>query len=235
MDRDPFELVGEVLDGQFRVVALAGEGDLSVVYQGVQIGTDQPVAIKCLRLPITLDGALVRPSVEAFREACRVHYELSSGHPGIAQGIASGTALAHATGMIVPYLVREWFEGESLASDLRRRRAQGKKGRTPEEVVALLEPAVEGVAYAHAQHAAHLALHPSNVFLVDQPGAPGGRTSKVLDFGVAHAMNELARDIPAASRPDAGLRALFPSYTAPEQLDAGLGKPGGWTDVYALA
>ncbi|HEY8087685.1 MAG TPA: hypothetical protein VIF09_07570, partial [Polyangiaceae bacterium] len=57
----------------------------------------------------------------------------------------------------------------------------------------------------------------------------------MLDFGVSRAMNDLEQEIPPASRPAAGLRVLFPSYAAPEQLDATVGKLGAWTDVYALA
>jgi serine/threonine-protein kinase len=134
--------------------------------------------------------------------------------------------------MIVPYLVREWFEGESLRVDLTRRREEGKKGRSVEEVVALLDPAVDAVAYAHAQGALHLAINPSNLFLAERAGK---RSLKVLDFGVSRAMNDLALEIPPESRPAAGLRVLFPAYAAPEQLDSTVGKPGAWTDVYALA
>ncbi len=134
--------------------------------------------------------------------------------------------------MIVPYLVREWFDGESLGSDLARRRAEGKKGRTVDEVVALLDPAVDAVAYAHAQGALHLSLNPSNLFLAERAGK---RSLKVLDFGVSRAMNDLALEIPPESRPAAGLRVLFPAYAAPEQLDTTVGKPGAWTDVYAIA
>ena len=232
MDRDPFDLVGDVLDGQFRVVAFAGEGDLSVVYKGHHIGVDAPVAIKCLDLPATLDGALVRPLVESFREASRLHYKLASGNLNIAQAIASGSTLAPATGMIVPYLVREWFEGESLREELARRRKEGKKGRSIDEAVAVLEPAVDAVSYAHKEGALHLSLNPNNLFFADKDGK---RSLKVLDFGVSRAMNDLEQEIPPASRPAAGLRVLFPSYAAPEQLDATVGKLGAWTDVYALA
>jgi serine/threonine protein kinase len=231
MARDPFDLVGDTLDGQFRVVAFVGEGDLSVVYKGHHIGVDAPVAIKCLDLPTTLDGALVRPLVESFREASRLHYKLARGNLNIAQSIGGGSTLAPATGMIVPYLVREWFEGESLRADLARRRGEGKKGRTIDEAIALLEPAVDAVAYAHAQGALHLSLSPSNLFLAERDGE---RSLKVLDFGVARAMNDLAQEIPLGARP-AGLRVLFPAYAAPEQLDATAGKPGASTDVYALA
>jgi serine/threonine-protein kinase len=232
MDRDPFDLVGDMLDGQVRVVEFAGEGDLSVVYKGHHKGVDAPVAIKCLNLPTTLDGALVRPLVDNFREGSRLHYGLARGNLNIAQCIASGETLAPATGMIVPYLVREWFEGESLRADLERRHREGKKGRSVDETIALLEPAVDAVAYAHGQGALHLSLNPSNLFLADTAGK---RALKVLDFGVSRAMNDLAREIPPESRPAGGLRVLFPEYAAPEQIDATVGKVGPSTDVYALA
>src|SRR5262249_44744650 len=153
------------LEGQFRVLEVAGEGDLSVVYKGHHLGVDASVAIKCLNLPATLDSALVAPLVETFREASRLHYRLAQGNLNIAQSLAAGTTLAPRTGVLVPYLVREWFEGESLKSDLAKRREGAKKGRSIDDTIKLLEPAVEGVAYAHTQGVVHLSLHPSNLFI----------------------------------------------------------------------
>ncbi len=232
MDGDPFDLVGDVLDGQFRVDAFAGEGDLSVVYRGHHIGVDATVAIKCLNLPATLDPALVRPLVKSFREASRLHYRLARGNMNIAQSIAAGQTIAPRTGTTVPYLVREWFEGESLSSELARRRSEGKKGRTLEETMTLLEPAVDGLAYAHHRQIVHLAFSPSNLFLAENDDT---RSLKVLDFGVARALNEVESDVPHDSRPSAGLRVLFPAYAAPEQLERSVGEVGPWTDVYAIA
>ena len=57
------------------------QGDLSVVYKGHHIGVDAPVAIKCLDLPTTLDGALVRPLVET----------LPGGEPPPLQAVAAAT------------------------------------------------------------------------------------------------------------------------------------------------
>jgi len=234
MDTDPFDLVGDVLDAQFRVDAFVGEGDLSVVYKGHHLGLDAPVAIKCLNLPATLDSALVRPLVDSFTEAGRVHYRLALRNLNIAQSIASGTTLAPRTGALVPYLVREWFEGESLASDLARRRSEKRAGRSPEEAIALLEPVFDGVAFAHSQGVAHLSLNPSNLFLAAR-GKGEGVSLKVLDFGVARTMNDLVSGIPVTAGFTAGLHLLFPAYAAPEQLDKKVGPPGPWTDVYALA
>jgi len=233
MEGDPFDLVGDVLDGQFRVIELAGEGSLSVVYRGHHLGVDATVAIKCLNLPQTLDAALVRPLVESFRQASKVHYRLARGNLNIAQAIASGSTLVPRTGTTVPYLVREWFDGESLAAELGRRRAGGSHGRPVEEVLALLEPAMDGVAYAHAQGVVHSALNPSNVFVARHGER---RALKVLDFGVARTMNQIASELPAGARSEGeGLHLLFPAYAAPEQLDKGVGDVGPPTDVYTLA
>ena len=241
MDRDPFDLIGDVLDGQFRVDAFAGEGDLSVVYKGHHLGVDAPVAIKCLNLPETLDRALARPLVDGFNEASRVHYRLARGNLHIAQTIASGSTLVPRSGVVVPYLVREWFEGESLASDLAWRRLEKLSGRSVDEALALLETAFDGIAYAHAQGEVHLSINPSNLFIVDGPCVEAQAPApslKVLDFGVASTMNTFASGIPSAARgarPSGGLRLLFPAYAAPEQLDRSVGDLGPWTDVYAIA
>jgi serine/threonine protein kinase len=236
MDRDPLDLIGEVLDGRFRVEELAGEGDLSVVYRGRRLDIDAPVAIKCLDLPETLDPALIEPIVESFREAGRTHERLARGNAQIAQILAqilaSGSTVVPRTKALVPYLVREWFEGESLAAELARRRAQGLAGRSVQEAIALLAPAALAVAFAHEQGVFHLSFNPSNLFLAR---AGEGKTLKVLDFGVGRTLNEVGSDIPVQARLAAGLRVLFPAYAAPEQLDPTLGKLGAWTDVYAIA
>jgi serine/threonine protein kinase len=229
---DPFDLVGDVLDGQYRVDAVAGEGDLSVVYKGHHLGVDATVGIKCLNLPATLDPALVRPLVDDFREASRVHYRLARGNLHIAQTLGSGQTIAPRTGATVPYLVREWFEGESLSADLARRRSEGQKGRSVEEAIALLQPAIEAIAYAHQQGTPHLSINPSNFFLARRDGSS---SLVVLDFGVARTMNEIATGLPADAGSTRGLRVLFPAYAAPEQLDRTVGETGPWTDVYAIA
>ena len=216
MLRDPFDLVGEVLNGQFRVEAVAGAGELSVVYQGRSVA-EAPIAVKCLDLPATLDGARVRTLAEGFHLGARLHHRLSHGNPHVAQSIAIGSVLAKS-GMIVPYLVREWLEGEPLASELARRRAERRQGRSLEETIALLAPAFDAVVEAQAENEAHLALNPRNLFVVQRGER---RALQVLDFGVARAMNEQ--------------RALLPEYAAPEQLDPSLGAPGPWSDVYTLA
>ena len=47
---DPFGLIGMVLDGQYRVDRLVGEGGFSAVYQGRHVGLDEPIALKCMKI-----------------------------------------------------------------------------------------------------------------------------------------------------------------------------------------
>ncbi len=222
---DPFDLVGDVIDGQFRVDAVAGEGGLSVVYRGWHQSVAATVAIKCLNLPATLDPSLIEPFVQSFREGTKIQYRLSRGNLNIAQSLASGSTLAPRTGNLIPYLVREWLEGQSLASYLAERRAKKLGGLKLDEVIALLDGAADGLGFAHAQGVAHHAVNPSNLFVVQTNGRPG---VKILDFGLAKAASDPAVQMP-------GLRVLLPEYAAPEQIDRQLGEPGPWTDVYSLA
>jgi serine/threonine-protein kinase len=220
---DPFDLEGDLLDGQIRVDKLVGEGELSVVYRGQHEGVNAPVAIKCLNLPETLDRKLVEPISESFREGARVHYRLARGHLHIAQTLSLGTTVAPRTGEQIPYLVREWLDGRSLADDFAARARANTRPRTAAQAVEMLESAADAIAHAHAEGVCHHSLSPRNLFLAKSKRR---EVLKVLDFG-------MARDV--AARPaNAGLR-LLSSHVAPEQLDRRLGAPGPATDVFAFA
>ena len=229
---DPFGLVGQVLDGQFRVDSYVGEGGFSLVYRGTHVGLSEPIAIKCLKLPGALGSALVESFVRRFRDESRIHYKLSQGNLHIVRSITSGTMIAPATSALLPYTVLEWLEGRSLADDFVDRRTRGLRGRPLAEVVRMLDSAVDAVAYAHAQGVVHRDLNPGNLFLA-QTGA--GVRLKVLDFGVAKIMTDSAIAMGPTQRTVGNVRMFAPAYGAPEQFDESVGAIGPWTDVYALA
>ncbi|MGO9834423.1 MAG: serine/threonine protein kinase [Polyangiaceae bacterium] len=229
---DPFGLVGQVLDGHFRVDRWVGEGGFSVVYQGTHIGLSEPIAVKCLKLPFSLGSALVESFVRRFRDESRLHYRLSQGNLHIVRSIASGTTLAPATSALVPYTVLEWLDGQSLADEFADRRARGLKGRPLSEIVRLLDSAIDAVAYAHVQGVIHRDLNPGNLFLAR---TGGGTKLKVLDFGVAKILSDSALAMGPSARTLGNVRMFAPAYGAPEQFDDRIGVIGAWTDVYALA
>ncbi len=228
---DPFGLIGQVLDGQFRVDKFVGEGGFSVVYRGQHVGLDEPIAIKCLKLPMALGSAFVDSFVRRFKDEGRLHYRLSQGNLFIVRSLASGTSMAPATGALVPYIILEWLEGRSLANDLEVRRTYGDRGRSVNDMVKLLDPSVDALAYAHAQGVVHRDINPGNLFLTQ---TPQGTKLKVLDFGVAKIVIDHLALGPRAQT-IGQIRIFSPTYAAPEQFDESIGAIGPWTDVYALA
>src|SRR5689334_12391727 len=120
---DPFGWVGSVIDGQFAVEALAGEGAFGVVYRGRHLGFDAPVAIKCLKIPTGLSSEQQDEFLAKFRAEARLLHQLSRRTMGIVQALDIGAAAA-PKGPWTPYIVMEWLEGETLEQDLKRRSAE---------------------------------------------------------------------------------------------------------------
>jgi len=229
---DPFGLVGQVLDGQFRVDQLVGEGGFSVVYRGHHQGLNEPIAIKCLKLPTALGTSLVDTFVRRFRDESRILYRLSQGNLHVVRSIAAGTTQAPATGALVPYMVLEWLEGRSLQSDFAVRRTTGQSGRPLADVLKLFESAADGLAHAHLQGVVHRDLNPGNLFLAT---TPQGVKMKVLDFGVAKLMHDGALDMGPRAQTIGAIRIFAPAYGSPEQFDDRIGEVGAWSDVYSFA
>jgi serine/threonine protein kinase len=229
---DPFGLIGQVLDGQFRVDKFVGEGGFSIVYRGHHAGLDEPIAIKCLKLPTTLGSALVESFIRRFRDESRIQYRLSQGNLAIARSIGSGTTMSPTTSALVPYMVLEWLEGRSLAQEFEVRRAQGMTGRPLDEVVKLLDSAAQGLAFAHAQGVVHRDVNPGNLFLTS---TRQGTMTKVLDFGVAKVVSDHALEMGPRAQTIGQIRIFAPAYGSPEQFDDSVGKVGTASDVYSLA
>ncbi len=230
---DPYGLVGQVLDGQFRVDAAVGEGGFSVVYRGHHLGLDEPVAIKCLKLQGQLGSALVENFVRRFRDESRIHYKLSQESLHVARTIAAGTAMSPITQGLVPYMVLEWLDGFTLSEQLRARRERGETGRPLAEIVRLMDPVAEAMASAHAMGVVHRDLNPSNIFMAAQPS--GAFRPKVMDFGVAKVISDHALALGPRAATMGQIRMFTPAYGAPEQLDYTLGEVGPAADVYAFA
>jgi serine/threonine-protein kinase len=229
---DLYGIEGQVLDGQFRVDRAIGEGGFSVVYRGLHIGLDEPVAIKCLKLQSPLATSVVDGIVRRFRDESKIHYRLSRGSLHIARTIAAGTTMAPATGALVPYMVLEWLEGFTLSEELRARRMRGEQGRTLPEVIRLLDPVADAMAFAHAQGVVHRDLNPSNIFVAH---AQGTSKLKVLDFGVAKVISDHALSLGPRVATIGQIRMFTPAYAAPEQFHDALGAIGPYTDVYSFA
>jgi eukaryotic-like serine/threonine-protein kinase len=224
---DAFGLVGQLLDGQYRVDAVVGEGGYGIVYKGWHVAFEQPVAIKALKMPEVTDANTRISVLTRFREEAKLSYVLSQASLSIVRCIGYG-ALVTPSQTWAPYLVLEWLEGQSLAEDLEERRHRNAGGRSITEALELLAPVAAALSHVHSQRVAHRDIKPANVFL------PRDMGPKLLDFGIAKVMEEGATAANALLTRGGG-SAFTPYYAAPEQIDPRLGPTGPWTDVYGFA
>ncbi|WP_437655522.1 protein kinase domain-containing protein [Sorangium sp. So ce1182] len=250
---DPFGWVGSTIGDKLLVDAVAGEGAFGVVYRATHLGFQEQVAVKCLKIPADLSSDERGALLDTFEREARLLHRLSRRTTGIVQALDVSAAISPA-GHWTPYIVMEWLEGETLAQHIEARIAAGRGPCSVDEALELLAPAVSALAMAHDERVSHRDIKPANLFLV---GAPGGRTIKVVDFGIAkvidasmppsRALVETRRAAAPARAPVGAasattqelalsrtLHAFTPLYGAPEQFNPKLGATGPWTDVFAL-
>ncbi len=234
MAQDVFRLVGTVIDGRYRIDSVIGEGGFGVVYRGHHQAFDQAIAVKCLKIPSHFSDQGRETFLKKFQEEGKILSRLGH-HPAIVRVFDLG--LTKARGDDVPYLVLEWLDGFPLADLLQARRARTSvapesAGFGEAEAVAILRPVIEALASVHAEGIAHRDVKPENIFIMD--GAKGS-PAKLLDFGIAKAMQEGERITQVGGRTSSNFAAFSPQHGAPEQFrPAVFGATGPWTDVHAL-
>jgi serine/threonine-protein kinase len=115
----------------------------------------------------------------------------------------------------------EYVDGESLSSILQKDGALD-----PRRAIDLARQVADGLHAAHELGIVHRDLKPDNVIVTRNRA--GKEIAKVVDFGIAKAVNDSKEDALTKS----GLVIGTPEYMSPEQL---LGDPvDARTDVYAL-
>jgi len=193
LERGKDPMIGLVIDDRFRIEKLIGEGGMGAVYRGVQLSVNRDVAIKLLRPEMqNREIALER----FFREA-RTISQLT--HPNIVRLIDFGQDREHD----LLYLVMELVAGFDLADLI----AQGRM-RVP-LALDIAHQICGALSEPHGLGVIHRDLKPDNILVV--PMADGTVQVKVLDFGIARAL-EQNTNITAT-----GMVCGTPAYMAPEQ------------------
>ncbi|HET7600086.1 MAG TPA: serine/threonine-protein kinase [Gemmatimonadales bacterium] len=108
--------------------------------------------------------------------------------------------------------------------------AENRRGPIPPpEGIALLIQMCRGLQHAHELQIVHRDLKPENVMLVPDPASPGGQRAVVMDFGLA---KERRAGPELVKLTATGIVLGTPEFMSPEQIR---GKPlDGRSDVYAL-
>jgi tRNA A-37 threonylcarbamoyl transferase component Bud32 len=189
-----------------------GRGGMGTVYEAHDSELDRAVAIKVMR-PDLLSSA---EAAARFKREARAAAGFS--HPNVVTVYDYSVADDGRA-----YLVMELLAGCSLREAMRR------DGRLlPSRARAVLAGVCAAVEAAHEHRLLHRDLKPENVFLTK---AGDGETPKVLDFGVAKALDAGEG---ATSQLNTGTGQLVGTlaYMSPDQLQGGAPEPA-W-DVWAL-
>lgn len=231
---DPLSLVGKTLAGHFLVQSLVAEGRTSVVYRGEHVGPKRSVALKCLKISLSLDATRADTFLKRLREETRGYSQVIRNEPNFVRSIGTGMTPTGA-GVHVPYSVLEWLDGYSLTQDLKMRLKVGEAGRPLAVVAEMLAPVARALASAHVQKHVHGDIASNNLFLAKVRGVSD---VKILDFGVSHVVRAITTELsPSGSLPpvDDPFYSPSPGYGAPEISNPTLGAPGAWSDVYSFA
>jgi serine/threonine protein kinase len=206
------DVIGQVLDGRYRIEQLIGEGGMGRVYAAQHVDIGKRVAVKILH-PVY---GRMPDLVERFRREARAASKI--GHPNIVDVTDSGTT---ADGSV--YFVMEYLDGVELAAVIDREGAL--------DVARALRVATQicrALSAAHAQGIIHRDLKPENVFLASREGM--NDFVKVLDFGIAKSSELEETREKRLTHP--GMAMGTPEYMAPEQA---AGRPADERcDVYAV-
>ena len=140
-----------------------GRGGMGVVYRGMDVKLDRPVAVKVL--PETLGDV---PDVrERFLREARTAARLS--HPNIVPIYRADELRG------VVFIVMAYVDGESLADRLASRGAL-----PPRELVPILRDVAAALDHAHALGVVHRDVKPENILIERSTGR-----ALVTDFGIA--------------------------------------------------
>ena len=181
------------LRGKYLLEDRLGEGGMAVVWRARHLLVERVVAIKMLRPEVAR-----MPNVpQRFMQEARAAWLID--HPNVVSVLDvdvddDGT----------PFIVQELLDGEDLEAHLARRGPL-----SPAELVALVAPALDALAAAHARGVVHRDLKPSNVFLAR---TARGLSPKLLDFGISRIATDDAR------MTSTGVVMGTPAYMAPEQI-----------------
>jgi serine/threonine-protein kinase len=190
-------LVGQVLDGRYRVDSLIARGGMATVYLATDRRLDRTVALKVMHPELARHDEFVSRFIREAKTAAKLT------HPNIVAVFDQSADGGHV------YLVMEYVDGQTL------RELLSDRGRlTPREALEILAPVLSALGAAHRAGMVHRDVKPENVLIASAGGY--AHAVKVADFG-------LARSAAAGATVSlAGMIVGTASYLAPEQVKSGV-------------
>jgi serine/threonine protein kinase len=193
-------LEGNVIAGKYLVGQVLGTGGMGRVFSAVHLSLDEPVALKVLHGQHSRNAS----AVSRFLREARATAKLRSDH--VVRTLDYGTLESGE-----PCLVMEFVAGRDLRQVIRDR------GPLPvAEALEYVRQACRGLEAAHAQRIVHRDLKPSNLLLTSAAG--GAPLLKILDFGIAKALDSSAARVGEETLTAATELLGSPAYMSPEQV-----------------
>lgn len=201
-------LLGQVVDGRYRVEAQLGIGGMGKVYLATHEVLGKKFAVKVLREDIAADPEATARFLTEAQAASRI------GSPHIVNISDFGRLHDGST-----YYAMEYLDGQPLTKLIR----DGVPIPVP-RLIHIARQLAEGLFAAHRQGIVHRDLKPDNIFLVKH--GTERDFVKILDFGIAkmvHSDRRLTLE---------GRTVGTPQYMSPEQVTAETIDPR--SDIYAF-
>ncbi|MFJ6717266.1 Stk1 family PASTA domain-containing Ser/Thr kinase [Streptomyces sp. NPDC091259] len=159
-------LVGQTLDGRYRIDARIAAGGMATVYRALDTRLDRVLALKVMHPALAADAAFVDRFIREAKSVARL------AHPNVVAVFDQGTDGPYT------YLAMEYVSGCTLRDVLRRRGAL-----QPRAALDILEPVLAALGAAHRAGFVHRDMKPENVLIGDD-----GRV-KVADFGLVRSVD----------------------------------------------
>jgi serine/threonine-protein kinase len=207
-------LIGQTIDGRFRIVDVIGKGAMGKVYRAVQLPLNRAVAIKLL------DSRYGAGRDESFKQRFLVEAALTSklNHPNTVRVLDYGST---RDGLF--FLAMEYLDGETLEKLL-------TKGPLPwHRVLSIGQQMARALREAHELGVVHRDLKPGNVVLLHADD--DADFVKVLDFGLVKSFVE-GHELEGRAITQQGMLMGSPPYMAPEQGEKNRADPR--SDIYSL-
>ena len=200
--------------GRYKLLQQIGEGGMGTVWMAEQ---QEPVrrrvALKVIKTG--MDSKQVIARFEAERQALAL-----MDHQNIARVLDAGT-----TAQGLPYFVMELVKGIPCVDYCNQNRLDIK------ERLELFVPVCKAIQHAHQKGIIHRDLKPSNVLVTLYDGHP---VPKVIDFGLAKALDQQAKLTDRTMFTEFGQVVGTLQYMSPEQAEMNALDVDTRTDVYSL-
>ena len=199
---DPSQMIGQIIDGRYRLTSLVGRGGMGAVFLGEHVTIRRPVAVK-----------LLVPSLAAIPELARRFQREAFAigridHPNCVTVLDFGRLDSGSL-----YLVMEYLAGRSLAEAIEEDERLGAR-----RSLHIIRHVLRGLGHAHQAGIVHRDVKPENVILIEHDGVPD--FAKILDFGIARVVGQTPPDVMEEGEErltQAGIAFGTPAYLSPEQ------------------